>query len=275
MRESIECLSATGEKMRLEVIEHGDAGSAKEFIVAAPKFNFKKWFSLTVALSFISLTCELYISDLRVLGVILSLLCLALLVKLHKKIKLESLLVVSSLGLQHTTLYASGRRETFFLSRQRLKSVLIVEGISMQRILFYLAIVLNSKTDLPRLNAKNSMKKREDCSDLDPSPILKNCQKSYQSNEQKSLCEDHLPSTEPVLKSFDEDNLSSSLSEQCPHSRISTEDVVYPLFQSLWPRLDVLTVIYRGLEKTLFPQYNDKNVKCLEFSSMGGKSETA
>ena len=50
MRESIECLSATGEKMRLEVIEHGDAGSAKEFIVAAPKFNFKKWFSLTVAL---------------------------------------------------------------------------------------------------------------------------------------------------------------------------------------------------------------------------------
>ena len=34
--------------------------------------------------------------------------------------------------------------------------------------------------------------------------------------------------------------------------RITTEDTVYPLFQSLWPRLDVLTLIYRGVEKTLF-----------------------
>ena len=53
--------------------------------------------------------------------------------------------VVSSLGLQHTTLYASGRRETFFLPHRRVKSVLIVEGITMQKILFYLAIVFNSE----------------------------------------------------------------------------------------------------------------------------------
>ena len=35
---------------------------------------------------------------------------------------------------------------------------------------------------------------------------------------------------------------------------ISTQDIVYPLFQSLWPRLDALTIIYRGVEKTIFQQ---------------------
>ena len=42
-----------------------------------------------------------------------------------------------------------------------------------------------------------------------------------------------------------------------PKERISTDDIVYPLFQSLWPRLDVLTLVYRGVQKTLFPNNHD------------------
>ena len=34
---------------------------------------------------------------------------------------------------------------------------------------------------------------------------------------------------------------------------ITTQDAVYPLFQSLWPRLDILNIIYRGVHNTLFP----------------------
>lgn len=236
MNSRLDCVSALGEEMVLEVIEHGESGAAKEFIVAAPKFNFKKWLILTVGLSFISLTCELYISDLRVLGLILSFLCFALLLKLHRKIKLESLLVVSSLGLQHTTLYASGRRQTFFLSRQRLKSLLIVEGITMQRVLFYLAIVLNSKANSPAGSSRDNEQNIK--------------------NEQKQLNE--LPPGVTGGDSVSEDH-RSVIKDDCRHvkadarRRVTTEDVVYPLFQSLWPRLDVLTVIYRGVEKTLFP----------------------
>ena len=55
MRESLDCVSALGDGLRLEVIDHGDAGAAKEFIVAAPKFNFKKWLTLTLALRLVDL----------------------------------------------------------------------------------------------------------------------------------------------------------------------------------------------------------------------------
>jgi len=241
MRESLDCVSALGDGLRLEVIDHGDAGAAKEFIVAAPKFNFKKWLTLTLALSFISLTCEIYISDLRVLGAILCLLCFALLIKLRKKIKLESLLVVSSLGLQHTTMYASGRRETFFLSRQRLKSVLIIEGISMQKVLFYLAIVLNSKTELPLSPPSPGLARRSSRDIIHPTSLSRE-------NKQERSTPDILPPSTSLSKiPFSNKNTIST-----DDVRITTEDVVYPIFQSLWPRLDVLTVVYRGVQTTLF-----------------------
>lgn len=269
--------------MRLEVIDHGGTGASKEFIVAAPKFNFKKWLTLTLALSFISITCEIYISDLRILGAILCLLCFALLVKLHKKIKLESLLVVSSFGLQHTTMYASGRRETFFLSRQRLKSVLIVEGISMQKVLFYLAIVLNSKTDLlPSLPPTVASKRKHVNSTASPQTsndqsLPNECSRE---NEQKLSTElqpefsasaiistsplnDASTSTTSSLVNCRSGNRISAADFNVndvnlePKERISTDDIVYPLFQSLWPRLDVLTLVYRGVQKTLFPNNHD------------------
>jgi len=241
MRESFDCVSALGERLRLEVIEHGDSGASKEFIVAAPKFNFKKWLTMTVALSCISLTCELYISDLRVLGAILCFLCFALLIKLHKKIKLESLLVVSSLGLQHTTMYASGRRETFFLSRQRLKSVLIVEGISMQKVLFYLTIVLNPNRDLPPLLSTATNKNRDALTSAPPNSENRQRLLNKMSEQERSAPD--FPSTHNAI--------SSLVYPDC-EGRISTDHVVYPLFQSLWPRLDVLTLVYQGVQKTLF-----------------------
>ena len=33
---------------------------------------------------------------------------------------------------------------------------------------------------------------------------------------------------------------------------ITTQDAVDPLFQSLWPRLDILKIVYRGVQNTLF-----------------------
>jgi len=251
MRSRIDGVSAFGDAMTLEVVDHGDDGASKEFIVSAPKFNFKKWLFLTSLLSLVSVTCEIYIVDLRLLGGILSLLCGALILKLHKKIKLESLLVVSSLGLQHTTLYASGRRETFFLPHRRVKSVLIVEGITMQKILFYLAIVFNSEGHLPRrptLTARNSdhaLSQIRDGHDSSPS----------------TPCASQQPHNSSRFKTSSTPAVSSS-SSHLSNCHISPADTVYPLFQSLWPRLDVLTVVYKGVQKTLFhePPSADKSV---------------
>lgn len=241
MRSTIKGVSAFGNTMTLEVVDHGDDGASKEFIVSAPKFDFKKWLFLTSLLSLLSITCEIYIVDLRLLGGILSILCCALILKLHKKIKLESLLVISSLGLQHTTLYASGRRKTFFLPHRRLKSVLIVEGISMQKILFYLAIVLNSEGPLPRRHTLTAM-------NSDNSPVEKsNVHNSFLANLSSAS------KTRDPLSRLDPNPITEVSSVSHPlNCRISTVDTVYPLFQSLWPRLDMLTVIYRGVQKTLF-----------------------
>ena len=52
MRETIRSFSAFGDAMTLEVVDHGEDGASKEFIVAAPKFNFRKWFALTALLRY-------------------------------------------------------------------------------------------------------------------------------------------------------------------------------------------------------------------------------
>nr|CAH0102510.1 unnamed protein product [Daphnia galeata] len=54
----------------------------------------------------------------------------------------ESLLVVKTVGLQITTIFASGRKSAKFISWERIQGVVINETITMHQVLFYLAILL-------------------------------------------------------------------------------------------------------------------------------------
>lgn len=207
--------SVSGQPLTLEIINH-DKGQFREFVLAAPHFNFRKWLSLTLFLSCLSLACEVYIEDLWLLGAIFCLLCFALLIKLHRKIKMESVLVIPAVGLQHTTQYASGRRQTHFISQLHWKATVINEGITMQRVLFYLAIVLSSGSEQMKKGDADKSLEHEDDAEIAPASCC---------DSKKADCLGH-------------------------ETRILQTDSVYPLFLNLWPRLDVIRIVYAGILST-------------------------
>ncbi|XP_073204514.1 phosphatidylinositol N-acetylglucosaminyltransferase subunit H isoform X2 [Lepidochelys kempii] len=68
---------------------------------------------------------------------------IGLIVYLHfVKIDHESLLVIGSLGIQMTSSYASGKENTTFIEMSQVKDVVINEAIYMQKVIYYLCILL-------------------------------------------------------------------------------------------------------------------------------------
>ncbi|XP_030307646.1 phosphatidylinositol N-acetylglucosaminyltransferase subunit H isoform X2 [Calypte anna] len=73
---------------------------------------------------------------------------IGLIIYLHfVKIDQESLLVIGSLGIQVTSSYASGKESTTFIEMSRVKDVVINEAIHMQKVIYYLCILLQDPGD--------------------------------------------------------------------------------------------------------------------------------
>ncbi|MEE6492054.1 hypothetical protein FKM82_016460, partial [Ascaphus truei] len=73
---------------------------------------------------------------------------IGLLLYLHfVKIDQESLLVIGSLGIQMTSSFASGRESTAFIEMCRVKDVVINEAVFMQKVIYYLCILLKDPSD--------------------------------------------------------------------------------------------------------------------------------
>ncbi|XP_043226450.1 phosphatidylinositol N-acetylglucosaminyltransferase subunit H-like [Amphibalanus amphitrite] len=109
--------------------------------VRGAEFSISLWLNLTAAIAALLFWLGLHLQDDRLLAALLAALTLALLAKLHFKVKRETLLVESSLGVQLTTVFASGRRSSLFLARGRLRDVVIAEALTMHRVVTYLALV--------------------------------------------------------------------------------------------------------------------------------------
>ncbi|CBJ31445.1 glycosyltransferase [Ectocarpus siliculosus] len=93
-------------------------------------------------------------------GLVLVLFCLAWSLGCRSRVREEFLLVVRELGVQVTTKYVDGREKTTFLDKAKIKAILINEGITMHRVVFYLAFVVAGRDKMvvafenlqPRLN---------------------------------------------------------------------------------------------------------------------------
>ncbi|NXM74827.1 PIGH acetylglucosaminyltransferase, partial [Serilophus lunatus] len=73
---------------------------------------------------------------------------IGLIIYLHfVKIDQESLLVIGSLGIQVTSSYASGKESTTFIEMGKVKDVVINEAIHMQKVIYYLCILLQDPED--------------------------------------------------------------------------------------------------------------------------------
>ncbi|NP_001297852.1 phosphatidylinositol N-acetylglucosaminyltransferase subunit H [Esox lucius] len=59
----------------------------------------------------------------------------------------ETLLVIGSLGVQVSSSYASGRESTDFIEMDKIKDIVINEAIHMQRVIYYLCILLKDPSD--------------------------------------------------------------------------------------------------------------------------------
>ncbi|CAM9500849.1 unnamed protein product [Pylaiella littoralis] len=76
------------------------------------------------------------------LGLVVVLCCVAWSLGCRSRVREESLLVVRELGVQVTTKYVDGREKSTFLDKAKIKAILINEGITMHRVVFYLAFVV-------------------------------------------------------------------------------------------------------------------------------------
>ena len=61
---------------------------------------------------------------------------------------LESFLVIRDLGVQIRTKYIFGRTRTKFIDASLIGDIFINEGLHLEQVLYYLAILVRGKTDL-------------------------------------------------------------------------------------------------------------------------------
>ncbi|KFW95012.1 Phosphatidylinositol N-acetylglucosaminyltransferase subunit H, partial [Phalacrocorax carbo] len=102
---------------------------------------------------------------------------IGLIIYLHfVKIDQESLLVIGSLGIQVTSSYASGKESTTFIEMVQVKDVVINEAIHMQKVIYYLCILLQDPGDPQGVSEVvplfQSSKPRLDCL----TEVYKSCQ---------------------------------------------------------------------------------------------------
>lgn len=140
---SKECQDIYGQKLLFQAIKHDSMSFCNEYVIERSAFSMRRWVCLTFLFSLIALQYEVYTRDTSLLGIVLVLLCIVLIAKLHLKVKQESLLVMTSIGLQFTTTFATGRQNSKFIHQCHIKDVVINEGITMHRVIFYLAVLLN------------------------------------------------------------------------------------------------------------------------------------
>lgn len=137
------CENVRGEPLDFCAINYG-TNLVQEYIFRHRAFNTKRWLVLTPLFLLCLLHCGVHTRGVDILGVSLVVLCVLLVVKLRRRVKEESLLVMRSLGLQTTTTFVTGRQESRFFNRENIEDVVISEAISMHSVIFYLVILLHN-----------------------------------------------------------------------------------------------------------------------------------
>ncbi|KFV64861.1 Phosphatidylinositol N-acetylglucosaminyltransferase subunit H, partial [Dryobates pubescens] len=90
----------------------------------------------------------LVLQNSMVLSAAIFITLVGLIIYLHfVKVDQESLLVIGSLGIKATSSYASGKESTTFIEMGQVKDVVINEAIHMQKVIYYLCILLQDPAD--------------------------------------------------------------------------------------------------------------------------------
>uniref|UniRef100_UPI00398ED782 phosphatidylinositol N-acetylglucosaminyltransferase subunit H isoform X2 n=1 Tax=Pristiophorus japonicus TaxID=55135 RepID=UPI00398ED782 len=115
----------------------------REFTVIAPKLSLRSVLVHTAAVWLAAYGIFWGTQNTSVLSAAIIMTLLGMILHLHLfKIDQESMLIIGSVGVQMNTLYASGRESVSFIEMKKVKDIVINEAIYMQRIIYYLCILL-------------------------------------------------------------------------------------------------------------------------------------
>ncbi|KYO21702.1 phosphatidylinositol N-acetylglucosaminyltransferase subunit H isoform X3 [Alligator mississippiensis] len=124
------------------------SASCREFSVRCQPVQLRSLSAATCSVWLAAYWLFVLTQNSMVLSTAIFITLIGLIVYLHfVKIDQESLLVIASLGIQMTSSYASGKENTTFIEMSRVKDVVINEAICMQKVIYYLCILLRDPLD--------------------------------------------------------------------------------------------------------------------------------
>ncbi|KAJ7344724.1 hypothetical protein JRQ81_000674 [Phrynocephalus forsythii] len=146
MAEGAGYLTVSGERITLESRHH--SASCREFQVRCPRLQLRSVSAVTCTVWLAAYGLFVVSQNTAVLTAAIFTTLIGLLVYLHfVKIDHESLLIIGSLGIQMTSSYASGKESTMFIEMDQVKDVVINEAIYMQKVIYYLCILLQDPVE--------------------------------------------------------------------------------------------------------------------------------
>uniref|UniRef100_A0A8B9MU44 Phosphatidylinositol glycan anchor biosynthesis class H n=1 Tax=Accipiter nisus TaxID=211598 RepID=A0A8B9MU44_9AVES len=138
--------SASGALVALRRRQH--SASCRELAVRCPRLQLRSLSAVTSAVWLAAYGLFVLSENSMVLSAAIFITLFGLIIYLHfVKVDQESLLVIGSLGIQVTSSYASGRESTTFIEMGQVKDVVINEAIHMQKVIYYLCILLQDPGD--------------------------------------------------------------------------------------------------------------------------------
>ncbi|XP_062824122.1 phosphatidylinositol N-acetylglucosaminyltransferase subunit H isoform X2 [Anolis carolinensis] len=139
-------LTVSGQSITLQRCQHSAA--CREFQVRCPRLQLRSLSAATCSVWLAAYGLFVLTQNSVVLSAAIFVTLIGLLVYLHfVKIDQESLLIVGSLGIQMTSSYASGKESTAFIEMSQIKDVVINEAIYMQKVIYYLCILLQDPVE--------------------------------------------------------------------------------------------------------------------------------
>ncbi|XP_014424129.2 phosphatidylinositol N-acetylglucosaminyltransferase subunit H [Pelodiscus sinensis] len=133
--------AVSGARIALQRRQH--SASCREFSVRCPRLQLRSLSAATCSVWLAAYGLFVLSQNSMVLSAAIFITLIGLIMYLHfVKIDQESLLVIGSLGIQMTSSYASGKENTTFIEMSQVKDVVINEAIYMQKVIYYLCILL-------------------------------------------------------------------------------------------------------------------------------------
>ncbi|KAM5274297.1 phosphatidylinositol N-acetylglucosaminyltransferase subunit H isoform 1-T1 [Ctenodactylus gundi] len=140
----------------------------REFCISCPRLSLHSLTAVTCTVWLAAYGLFILWENSMILSAAIFITLLGLLGYLHfVKIDQETLLIIESLGIQMTSSYASGKESTTFIEMGKVKDIVINEAIYMQKVIYYLCILLKDPVEPHRISQVvpvfQSAKPRLDC----------------------------------------------------------------------------------------------------------------